>query len=213
MTETLQDQLDAITANTRRLVPADRLAVSEQAVIELFNSGIEDRILKPGARAPEFELQDASGKMVRSSDLLALGPVVLSFFRGRWCPYCITELEIWRDIYPDLRQRNALFVAVSPQMQRQNDFTVQQHSLPFAVLTDPGSALSEKFGIAYTVPEYHRLHYRSIMVNIPFVNGEQSWRLPLPAVFVIAPDGIIRFSEVHADFRVRPEPADVLAAL
>jgi len=214
ITETLQDQLDAITANTRRLVPADRLAVSEQAVTELFNSGIEDRILKPGARAPEFELQDASsGKMVHSADVLALGPMVLSFFRGRWCPYCVTELEIWRDLYPDLRQRNALFVAVSPQMQRQNDFTVQQHSLPFAVLTDPACALAEQFGIAYTVPEYHRLHYRSIMVNIPFVNGEQTWRLPLPAVFVIGQDNIIRFSEVHADFRVRPEPSDVLAAL
>jgi len=214
ITETLQDQLDAITANTRRLVPADRLAVSEQAVTELFNSGIEDRILKPGARAPEFELQDASSsKLVHSTDILALGPMVLSFFRGRWCPYCVTELEIWRDLYPNLRQRNALFVAVSPQMQRQNDFTVQQHSLPFAVLTDPACALAEQFGIAYTVPEYHRLHYRSIMVNIPFVNGEQTWRLPLPAVFVIGQDNIIRFSEVHADFRVRPEPSDVLAAL
>jgi len=213
ITETLQDQLDAITANTRRLVPADRLLIPEQAVSELFNSGIEDRILKPGMAAPSFELQDASGKMVRSADLLALGPVVLNFFRGRWCPYCVTELEIWRDLYPDLRQRNALFVAVSPQMQRQNDFTVQQHSLPFAVLTDPGCALAEQFGIAYTVPEYHRQHYRSIMVNIPFVNGEQSWRLPLPAVFVIGTDGIIRFSEVHADFRVRPEPADVMAAI
>ncbi|HEY0309469.1 MAG TPA: peroxiredoxin-like family protein [Acidobacteriaceae bacterium] len=214
ITETLQDQLDAITANTRKLVPADRLAVSEQAVTELFNSGIEDRILKPGMRAPEFELQDAStGKLVHSTDVLALGPMVLSFFRGRWCPYCVTELEIWRDLYPDLRQRNALFVAVSPQMQRQNDFTVQQHSLPFAVLTDPACALAEQFGIAYTVPEYHRLHLRSIMVNIPYVNGENTWRLPLPAVFVIGQDNIIRFSEVHADFRVRPEPADVLAAL
>ena len=144
ITETLQDQLDAITANTRRLVPADRLAVSEQAVTELFNSGIEDRILKPGARAPEFELQDASSsKLVHSTDILALGPMVLSFFRGRWCPYCVTELEIWRDLYPNLRQRNALFVAVSPQMQRQNDFTVQQHSLPFAVLTDPACALAD----------------------------------------------------------------------
>ena len=212
-TETLQDQLDAITSNTRRLVPADRLIVPEQAVAELFNSGIEQRILSPGALAPEFSLTGADGKLVRSADLLALGPVILSFFRGRWCPYCMTELETWRDLYPSLRERNALFVAVSPQTQRQNDFTVQQHGLPFAVLTDHTSQLAEQFGVAYTVPDYHRLHYRSIMVNVPFVNGEDTWRLPIPAVFVIAPDGRIAFSQGFADFRVRPEPADVLAAL
>ena len=209
----LQDQLDAITANTRKLVQAERLAVSERAVEELFATGIEDRILQPGVLAPEFTLPDASGKPVHSADLLALGPLVVSFFRGRWCPYCMTELEAWRDLHAQLRQKHALFVAISPQLRRQNDFTVQQHALPFPVLTDLQCNTAESFGIAYTVPEYHRAYYRSILVNIPFVNGEESWRLPLPAVFVIGQDGRILFSEAHADFRVRPDPADVLAAL
>jgi peroxiredoxin len=209
----LQDQLDAITANTRKLVQAERLAVSERAVEELFATGIEDRILKPGTPAPEFAMPDASGKLVRSADLLALGPLVLSFFRGRWCPYCMTELEAWRDIHSRLREQHALFVAVSPQLQRQNDFAIQQHALPFPVLTDSNCDLAERFGIAYTVPEYHRAYYRSILINIPFVNGSESWRLPLPATFVIGQDSLIRFSEAHADFRVRPEPADALAAL
>jgi len=211
--ETLQDQLDAITANTRKLVQAERLAVSERAVEELFATGIEDRILKPGTPAPAFALPDASGKLVRSADLLALGPLVLSFFRGRWCPYCMTELETWRDLHPQLRARNVLFAAISPQLPRQNDFTVQQHTLPFPVLTDATCDVAEGFGIAYTVPDYHRAYYRSILINIPFVNGNESWRLPLPAVFVIGQDNIIRFAEAYADFRVRPEPADVLAAL
>jgi len=211
--ETLQDQLDAITANTRKLVQAERLAVSERAVEELFATGIEDSILRPGTPAPEFTLPDASGKLVRSADLLALGPLVLSFFRGRWCPYCMTELETWRDLHPQLRQMHALFAAISPQLPRQNDFTAQQHALPFPVLTDATCDVAEKFGIAYTVPEYHRAYYRSILINIPFVNGNESWRLPLPAVFVIGQDNIIRFAEAYADFRVRPEPADALAAL
>ena len=123
-TETLQDQLDAITSNTRRLVPADRLIVPEQAVAELFNSGIEQRILAPGALAPAFSLTGADGKLVRSADLLALGPVILSFFRGRWCPYCMTELEAWQTLYPRVREAGALVVAISPQLPRQNDFTV-----------------------------------------------------------------------------------------
>src|ERR1035437_5715072 len=91
MLTSLQDQLDEITANTRQLVQADRLAVGERAVTELFETGIEERILPVGARAPEFTLKDSTGKLVRSRDLLALGPMVIKFFRGRWCSYCVTE--------------------------------------------------------------------------------------------------------------------------
>ncbi len=101
----LQDQLDEITANTRKLVQPERLAISEQAVSDLFASGIEQQILPIGAKAPEFALPDASGRIVRSSDLLALAPLIINFFRGRWCPYCVTELEAWRDIYPVVRER------------------------------------------------------------------------------------------------------------
>ena len=208
----LQDQLDEITANTRHLVQADRLAVGERAVSDLFSTGIEDRILPVGATAPEFALNDATGRLVRSKDLLALGPLVVKFFRGRWCPYCVTELEAWRDLYGTLRERDGLMVAIGPQIERQSDFMAGQHGLPFPVLSDPGCALAEKFGLVYTVPEYHRAYYLSILVNIPFVNGEPSWRLPIPATYVIARDRRVLFAEAHADFRVRPEPEEALAA-
>jgi peroxiredoxin len=208
----LQDQLDEITANTRLLVQADRLAVGERAAEELFSTGIEERILPVGAMAPAFALNDATGRRVRSEDLLALGPLVVKFFRGRWCPYCMTELEAWRDLYGQLREREGLMVAISPQTERQSDFMAGQHGLPFPVLTDPGCALAEQFGLAYTVPQYLRDYYLSILVNVPFVNGEESWRLPLPATYVIGRDGRVLFAEAHADFRVRPEPEDALAA-
>jgi peroxiredoxin len=212
-TVSLQDQLDEITANTRKLVQAERLAVGERAVEELFASGIEERILPVGAAAPEFELKDSAGRLVRSRDLLAVGPLVVNFFRGRWCPYCVTELETWRDLYGQLRERGALLVAVSPETQRQSDFAVQQHGLPFPLLHDPGAALAERFGLVYTVPEYHQRYLKSIMVNLPFLNGEGSWRLPLPGTYVIDQRGKVVFGEAFADFRVRPEPQDVMAAL
>ena len=209
---TLQDQLDEITANTRHLVQQERLAVGERAVEELFATGIEERILPVGAMAPEFALKDPMERLVRSADLLALGPLVIKFFRGRWCPYCVTELEAWRDLYGRLRERGALMVAISPQIERQNDFMSGQHGLPFPALSDSGNAVAETFGLVYTVPEYHRLYYRSILVNIPFVNGDESWRLPIPATYVISRDGRVVFAEAHADFRVRPEPEEALAA-
>jgi peroxiredoxin len=220
--EPLQDQLDRITQNTRALVQPERLAISEQATADLFSTGIEDRILPVGATAPSFTLEDArSRKPVHSTDLLALGPLVLNFFRGRWCPYCVTELESWRELQPEVRRRGALFVAIAPQTSRQNDFTLQQHALPFPLLADPGAQLATQFGIAYTIPPAHRSYYQSILINIPFNNADlsyhnatdASWALPLPAVFVIRQDNTIAFSEAYADFRVRPDPAIVLAAL
>ncbi len=218
----LQDQLDRITQKTRALVQADRLAISEAATAELFRSGIEDGVLPVGALAPDFVLGDAlTGKQVRLADVLALGPVVLKFFRGRWCPYCVTELEQWRELYPELRRRGAMLVAISPQTQRQNDFAVQQHRLSFPVLSDPGTEVARRYGLAYTVPAQHRAYFRSILVNIPYANAglnydnatEASWRLPLPATFLVRRDGTIAFAEANADFHVRPEPADVMAAL
>ena len=208
----LQDQLDEITANTRKLVQPERLAIGERAVEELFGSEIEERILPVGGQAPEFALKDSSGKLVHSRDLLALGPLIIKFFRGRWCPYCVTELESWRDLYGRLREQGGLLVAISPQTQRQSDFMVGQHSLPFPVLSDPGNGIAEKFGLVYTIPDYHRDYYLSILVNLPFINGDKSWRLPLPATYVIGKDGKVVYAQAHADFRVRPEPDEALAA-
>ncbi len=209
----LQDQLDQITTNTRELVQPERLETSDRAIAELFATGIEDQILPVGAKAPEFSLPDISGRLVRSSDLLSLGPLIVNFFRGRWCAYCITELEAWREMYATVRERSALVIGVAPQLVRQNDFTAGQHALPFPLLSDKGCSVAEQFGLVYTVPEYYRQYMRSVLVNVPFVNGDESWRLPLPATYLIAQDSTVLFAEAHADFRVRPEPGEVLAAL
>ena len=218
----LQDQLDAITAKTRGLVQADRLAVSEKATAELFASGLQDRILQPGARAPKFRLLDStSRKLVDSADLLALGPLIVSFFRGRWCPYCVTELETWRELMPELRRHSAFFVAISPQTPRQSTFMIEQHAITFPVLADPGAEVAGQFGVAYSISHAQRLYYQSILINIPLNNAglsyhnatDASWRLPMPATFLIKQDGTILYSQAHADFRVRTEPSEILALL
>lgn len=230
----LQSKLDNITTQTRALVQPDRLAITDAAVHDLFATGIEDRILPIGATAPAFDLPAAAaagikpsaptGPLVHSSDLLAIGPLIVVFFRGRWCPYCMTQLEAWQSAYPAVREHGALLVGISPQLPRQNDFTVQHHNLTFPLLSDAGSQLAESFRVTYTVPEPMQQHYRSIMINIPFINGDQgpnTWRLPIPATFVIKPTrdatgtatGTIAFAEAHADHRVRPDPQDVLAIL
>jgi peroxiredoxin len=230
----LQSKLDNITTQTRALVQPSRLAITDAAVQDLFATGIEDRILPIGATAPSFDLPNAAAttlsntaansRLVHSSDLLAIGPLIVVFFRGRWCPYCMTQLEAWQSAFPQIRERGALLVAISPQLPRQNDFTVQQHNLTFPLLSDAGATIADAFRVAYTVPEHLQQHYRSIMINIPFIHGDQgpnTWRLPIPATFVIKPTqdaagtvtGKITFAEAHADHRVRPDPKDILATL
>ncbi len=209
----LQDQLDAITQRTRTLVQPERLAPSERAIAELFATGIEESILPVGAKAPEFSLPNGANRMVRSADLIALGPLVINFFRGRWCSYCVNELEAWQDLYPKVRERRGLLIGISPQTVRQNDFAAQQHGLTYPLLSDEGGWVARQFGLIYTVPVYHQKYYRSILINIPYMNGEQSWRLPIPATYVIAPDRTILYARAHADFRVRPEPSEALAVL
>jgi peroxiredoxin len=223
----LQTRLDNITTQTRALVQPNRLAITDEAVQALFLTGIEDRVLSIGATAPSFDLPDAAAttltnataantKLIHSTDLLGIGPLIVVFFRGRWCPYCMTQLEAWQAAFPQVREKGALLVAISPQLPRQNDFTVQHHNLTYPLLTDAGSVLADAYRVAYTVPEAMQQHYRSIMINIPFINGDQgpnTWRLPIPATFVIAPSGKITFAEAHADHRVRPDPKDVLATL
>lgn len=211
-TTSLQDQLDEITSNTRKLVQAERLAISERSVENLFASGIEGRILPIGAEAPEFALKDATGKTVRSKDLLSIGPLILKFFRGRWCSYCSTELETWRDLYARIREQGAVFVAISPQTARQNDFMAGQHGLPFPLLYDAGNKVAAQFGLAYPVSPGMQEYYRSILVNLSFINGDQSGMLALPATYVLSPGGQVVYAEAHADFRVRPEPEEVLQA-
>ena len=195
--ESLQDQLDRITQNTRALVQPERLAVSEKATEDLFNTGIEDRILKAGAEAPAFTLEDAlTHKPVRSADLLALGPLVVNFFRGRWCPYCITELEAWRDLHPASADA-ARSSSPSPPRPPARTTSPSSNTASLPSPLRPRRRRRRKIR--------HRLHrpagstaatYQSILINIPFNNAglsyhnatEASWRLPLPAIFVIDRD-------------------------
>lgn len=209
----LQPQLDEITANTRALVPAERLARTEQLVAELQAAGMEDRLLAPGNTVPEFALTAGNGKLVRSADLLALGLLVIKFFRGRWDPYDMTELEAWQALQGKLRPHRALLVAVSPQTPRQNAFTADRHHLSFPLLSDPSCAFAEQLGLSYAVPEAIRPHFRSMLVNIPFLNGDESWRLPLPATYLLSSSGTVLYREAYADHRRRPEPAATLTAL
>src|SRR5262249_3176137 len=149
----------------------------------------------------------------RSSELLSNGPLIVTFFRGRWCPYCVANLEALQAIYGDLRELGASLVVISPQTLKQNSFTVDQHRLTFPVLSDPANQVGHKFGVAYKLPEDLKELNRRIFVNLEFINGSKDWELPMPAMFVIAQSGRISFAEAHADYTERTEPERIVRHL
>ncbi len=209
----LQAQLDEIRSRTRELLRPEHLAVTDRAIAELQESGIAKHILPVGAPAPDFELPDANGRLVRSSELRARGRLVISFYRGRWCPYCVAQLEALQQIWPQIQTRGASLIAISPQTQRQTSFAAEQHHLKFPLLSDAGNQVARKFGLVYAIPDYLKQQYKRTFVNLPLCNGDESWELPLPATFVIEPDGKILFAEAHADYTRRMEPEEILTVL
>ena len=210
---TLQEQLDALKARARSLLRPEVIAIHDRATQELQASGLATRILPVGAAAPPFDLPDRNGKPVRSADLLVHGRLVISFFRGRWCPYCIAELEALQEALPRIREAGASLVAISPQTVRQTDFQVDQHRLGFPVLSDSGNRVARAFGLVYEVPAYLRELYQRSFINLPLANGDSSWELPLPATYVLERDGTVLYASADADITRRAELADVLGAL
>jgi peroxiredoxin len=210
---TLRARLEEITANTRQYVPAEKPAITERAIEELRRSGIAERALLGGAQAPEFELADGDGKVFRSAAALARGRLVISFYRGRWCPYCVAELESLRDVLPEIEAAGASLVAISPQTQKQTYFTADQHELHFTVLSDPGNAVARQFGLVYRLPQELERLYRTIFINLPLANGDQSWELPLPASYILDRDGTVLYAFADADHMRRAEPAELVERL
>jgi peroxiredoxin len=181
--------------------------------MELAASGIAERSLKPGDRAPDFNLPDTRGGYVRLKDLLAAGPVVLSFYRGGWCPYCNLELRALQQVLPEITRLGAKLVAVSPQTPDETLSTTEKNALSFSVLSDIGSTAAKSFGIAYDLAEELRPLYARSGHALPEKNGDGSWLLPIPATYVIDTDGTVALAFVDVDYRNRLEPAEILAAL
>jgi len=204
--------LERQTQLTKYVLPETQ-SVHLRVVQQLQEQRIVDRALKVGAHAPQFQLPDHRGETISSAELLSHGPLVVNFFRGRWCPFCVAQLEAISFILPAIKSAGASLVAISPQSVKQSFFMADQHKLGFPLLSDSGSKIATGFGLTYSVPEEQRAIYKRAFVNLPFVNEDASWTLPIPATFVLDRQGIITYMSANEDYTQRPEPADILRAL
>ena len=196
-----------------KYVPAETQAIHSKVVTELKQQGIAAKALTVGVQAPSFELKDHDGKVVSSIELLTQGPLVICFFRGRWDPFCVGQLEAMNLVYPDIKKSGTSFVAISPQTVHQSFLMHDQHKLHFPLLSDEGNNIARGFGLGYTIPEYQQVVYRRAFVNLPFANGDDSWTLPIPATYILDRAGTVRYRWANEDYTERPEPVDIVEKL
>lgn len=211
--EPLLTQLKRIDARLTLWLPSDTRALMDSKTRDIERSGIAGRGLRRGDQVPDFKLPSTAGKNIRLSGLLEAGPVVLTFYRGGWSPYCSVQLRALQAALPEFERLGAQVVAISPEIPEQAKATARKLGLGFALLSDVGNNIARKFGPVVAVPEILRPVYVQFGIDIPAHNGDDSFELPLPATYLIDENGRVQYASVNADPRNRAEPADIVAAV
>lgn len=184
-----------------------------KAFKDLMNSSSGDLALNKGHQVKDFTLQNARGTTTTLSELLAQGPMVLSFYRGGWCPFCNLEFKALHDILPEIKSYGAQLVGVSPELPDQSMKTVERHQLKFEVLSDVCNKVAWQYGLVMDVHPQLRDYYLQWGFNLPELNGDDSFELPIPATYVIGENGIIHSAYINKDYTQRMEPEDILQSL
>ncbi len=206
----LAEQLAEFKAGFKTRAAPERVATMEQATQELRNSGIEKTALQVGQAAPSLTLPNAVSKPIALASLWAHGPLIVVFYRGGWCPYCNLELRAWQALLPQLNSLGAKIVAISPQLPDSSLSTAEKNALAFEVLSDSSLSAADGFGLAFEMPESLIQVYKTVGHDLPNLNGNGRWVLPVPATYLIDRQGIIQYAHIDADYRNRAEPADII---
>lgn len=209
----LQEQLEAFKAEFARTAPVGRPALYDRKIEELRAGFAYENAIGPGDRVTDFTLLDRAGRSVSLTNILKTGPVVVTFYRGGWCPYCNIQLRAYQAILPELTALGARLVAISPQLAEGSLSTSETNGLTFDVLSDVGNVVARAFGLVWSLPEELRAALRSNNKALPEINGDESWELPVPATYVIARDGRVALAAVEVDYRRRLEPGAILTSL
>lgn len=189
-----------------KLTPAEN-EIMERHMEFLRESGTMDKILKKGDKAPDFNLKNQFGDVIASSELLKNGPLVVSFYRGSWCPYCVEEVKALNEFYPQLQETGADLVVISPQGFSRTEKQANEIHLKYNLVVDKDNKVGKEFGLVYEFPQYLKdLYLDRFNNNIQEINEGSAWELPIPARFVIGQDGNILDVQADSDYRFRPEP-------
>jgi peroxiredoxin len=215
---TLQDRLDAFKADFEAGKPPynvtpEIVATMHRATRDLIASGQATCARHAGDVAPPFTLTDQDGRAVSSATLLAEGSLVVTFYRGVWCPYCNMDLQAIQSALPEIAARGARVVAISPQTAPNSRKSARQNQLDFPILSDTRGEIAAAFGLRFQLPDYLIALYQRLKNDLPTFNADPSWTLPMPARYVIGTDGVIAYAEVNPHYTQRPDPSELLPVL
>ena len=209
----LKAQIDAYNVQKDAKLPADVLALMNTTNEELIAQHIKDNALQIGQKVENFSLANHQGENIELADLLKKGPVIISFYRGGWCPYCNLELKALNDYLPQFKTQSAQLIAISPQLPDETLSTAQKNDLEFDVLSDVSNKVAEQFGLLFTLDERIQALYTQFGIDFEHYYGDKSFKLPLPATYVINQEGVITYAFLNEDYTLRAEPTDIMAAL
>ena len=210
----LKEQLAEYRAGWYQRVPPERQATMQRHIDQLRTGTLADKILTVGDHAPAIVLTNANGATVDVGTLLEKGPVIVTFYRGGWCPFCNLELKAYQQILPEIATMGASLVAISPEKPDDTLSTTEKNALSFEVLSDVGQKVGHAFGLVYEFTEELKSAYHGFNLDIPARNGTPGeWALPVSATYVIDRDGSIIYAHTDVDYRDRADPRDVLQVL
>ena len=214
MPATIREQSDQLKAVAADRLPPEVLRVFDRSIEEFVAQGVPSDAVKTGDRLESFALEDATGRSVTLDEILETGPAVIVFYRGGWCPYCNLALRTYQqELLPHLDSIGARLVAISPQSPDESLSTAEKAALSFTVLSDPGSRLARRIGIAFQQADDVLAAQRRLGLDLAQVNAEGATHLPRPTVLIVDRDRVVRFVDVQPDYTARTEVAAIVAAL
>ena len=209
----LTDNIKAFQDSFIPTIPEGTLNTLMSELKTLIDSGIVQHAMNTGQTFPAFNLPNANKQSLSLESFLTKGPLVVSFYRGAWCPYCNLEINALQQRLPEISAAGAQLIAISPQAPEKSAGQVNGSGLTFEVLSDTGNKLARECGLVFTLPEVLRPIYKAWQIDIPEHNGDDSFELPVPATYIIDTDGLIRYSFVDMDYTRRLEPDTIIEQL
>lgn len=211
--KTLKEQTEAKVEAGRTANPSFMAGVdAEIAKANEFEEG--KHALKVGQQAMLFELPNQEGKSVSLNSLLESGPVILTFYRGDWCPYCNLQLRALQERLSEIKALGATLVAISPQVPDDSLTKSDISNMNFTVLSDQNAVVASKYGVAWKVPEFLLNHMRvDRNLNLAQINNGNAAILPIPATFILDMKGTVVWTYVNVDYRTRSEPEEIIKEL
>lgn len=209
----LSDALNEFKQGFVAKVPQEVVSTMGEATERLRQSGLAEQAVKAGQLAPVFELPELGGDSIELSRLLENGPLVISFYRGAWCPYCNLEMQALQRALPDIKAVGASLIAIAPELPEHAGEIREKGNLTFPLLHDWQNKVAHLYGLVFTLPDSLRPIYENFGIDLAESQGNTSFDLPLPATYIVRGDGVVAHAFVDVDYTRRMEPSEIVDIL